>query len=259
MPAPRRSRSASGFLRIARAAQLFEEILDARGRAAVLRPFERREAREDDRVRVRVGRGDAAGGEGGDVQLVIGAEDQRGADQLRRVLHARRPGADERLLHRRLELARRRGDAREEVHDAPAGLRDSARAEVERQRIARGDERQHRLHAVQEREVARALTADDVQRRVEEVCVERTGPHQRGHFFQRPRARQLRSVVAAVVELPVGDERDRRLQDRHAPAERVRRRFLRIAALFRADAKPLDVLARIAALPRRPGTGSERT
>ena len=107
---------------------------------------------------------------------------------------------------------------------------------------------------------ARSCAAgDDVQRRVEDVGVERAGPDQRRHFFQRARARQLRDVVSAVVQLAVGDERDRRLQDRHAPAQRVGRGFFRIAALLGADAQALHVLARVAPLRAAvPGTGSER-
>src|ERR1051326_2500884 len=93
------------FLEIARAAQVVEERLDARRRAAVLRAFEGGETAEDRGVGVRGGGGDAARGEGGDVQLVIGAEDQRRANEIGCAFRVRRPGGGERLVDRRRELA----------------------------------------------------------------------------------------------------------------------------------------------------------
>jgi hypothetical protein len=182
---------------------------------------------------------------------VIGAGDQRGADHGRRLLRLHGPGARECLLDRVLQLLRLGGHAGEQVHDAPPGLGHVARPEVEGQRIARGDERQHRLRAVDEREVRGVARAgDDVQRSIEDVGFERTGPDQGRHFLERPGARELGRIQPAVVELSIGDEGDGRLEDRDAPAQRVCGGLLRIPALLGANAQALDVFARVAALTR---------
>ena len=56
----------------------------------------------------------------------------------------------------------------------------------------RGHERQHRLRAVDERQVGRdGQAGNDVQWRVEHVSVKRAAPDQGRHFFERARARQL--------------------------------------------------------------------
>ena len=47
-------------------------------------------------------------------------------------------------------------------------------------------------------------------------------------------------------------KRDRRLEDRHAPLQRPRRRLVRIAPLLGPPPQPLHVVARVAALARRP-------
>jgi hypothetical protein len=183
---------------------------------------------------------------------VIGADDQRGADQVRRARVLRHPRLRERQVDRRFELARGGGDAREQVEDAPSRLRDRPRAEIERQRISRGDERQDRLRAVDERElIGRGAPRDDVQRRIEEIDVERSGPDQRRHILDGVLARKLFDVVSAVVELPVGDQRDRGLENRHSPPQRMLRCFLRVPSLLGAHAQPLHVLARVPLFPRR--------
>ena len=94
-----------GALDVAGAAQLVEHRLDARGETAVLRALDGREAGHDDGVGIRAGRGDAAGGEGRDVQLVIGAEDQRGADQVRRMASPIASGIDREARWRPLRRA----------------------------------------------------------------------------------------------------------------------------------------------------------
>ena len=70
---------------------LLEEGLDAFAGAAVQRPLEGGEAAGDDGVRRRARRGDAAGGERRGVELVIGAEDERGLEERAGLRDARRP------------------------------------------------------------------------------------------------------------------------------------------------------------------------
>src|SRR5439155_7521240 len=63
-----------------RRTRLAEQRLDALGVSAVLASLERRETRGHHFPWGRRRRGHAARGEGGDVQLVVGAEDERGAE-----------------------------------------------------------------------------------------------------------------------------------------------------------------------------------
>ena len=77
-------------------------------------------------------------------------------------------------------------------------------------------------------------------------------PDQRRDVLDRSRPRQRHRVVAAVVEPVAVDQRDRRLEHRHAPLQRARRPPCRDrAALFGPPPQPLDVVARVAPLARR--------
>jgi hypothetical protein len=90
------------------------------------------------------------------------------------------------------------------------------------------------LRAADKRQVIDALSAgNDMQRRAgEEADVETTGPEQRRYFFDRARARQFAGVESAVVESIGVDQRDRRLEDGHAPVEGALDGLSGIASLF---------------------------
>ena len=213
----------------------------------MLRSFDGSQSSDDDRVRIRTRGCDAARGERGDVELVVGADDERGANQLRGGGIFRRPVPLQRPVDRLFDVGRFRGNTGQQVDDAPAGLRDGTRTEIEREWIARGDERQHRLRARDERQTFNASsTGDDVDRRPENVGVDVAGPDQRCDVFNRRVARELGCVGAAIVETAISDERDARFEDRHPPMQRPPGRFRRIFPLFRAAAQAIDVFTRVA-------------
>ena len=72
--------------------------------------------------------------------------------------------------------------------------------------------------------------------------VEMAGPDQRCDVSDRSRPRQRKCVVSAVVEPLAVDERDGRLEDRHAPLERVRRGLVGIAPPFRPPLQPFHIV-----------------
>ena len=148
-------------------------------------------------------------------------------------------------------LPRRRGD--------PECATRTARRRLGRRSNASGScrrrEREHRLRAHDERTVfdpARAVRRRDVR-----DSHRRGGPSRRATPPPRPIAvaGQGDRVVAAVVQRVVGDQRDRRLEHRHPPMQRVRGHLVGIAPLLGAPSQPVDVVARIAPFARRPGPG----
>ena len=221
--------------------------LDARARAAMPRPSERGQARDDDGVGIRAGRRDAARGEGGYVELVIGAQDQRAAQQIDTVRpHA--PRAAERVLDRAAPWRRIAaaavvsvlqdapsacGPLRRAEGRTPADPRDEAPASAD---CARADETESRC-ANRGFDEARRLGIGGKRR------IETPRPDQRGDLCDRPRSRQHDGVVAAVVEPLAVDERDRRLQDRHPPLKRAGCRLVRLPALFGTPPEAFDILS----------------
>ena len=220
-------------------------------RPAVLRAFERGEAGNDHGVGRRSRGGHAAGGERRDVQLVVGAQHQHGAHKVggaRSDAPGRARAASS--VARATPAPWRRGPA---PQDPPAGTPHRLGAGIERRRIAGGGQGQHRLRPGDERR----------------VWVDRPAPRGGGGgraspsnppvqmseatSCERPRARQLDSVVAAVEEPLAVDQRDRRLQHRQPPLQRPRRRFVRRPPLFGAPPQPLDVVAGVAAGARTAG------
>ena len=80
---------------------------------------------------------------------MIGAQDQRGAQQRRRGRHA--PGFRECGVDRGFPCTAVGCNGGERVQDSPAGLRDGARPQVVAERIVRRRERERRLRACDER------------------------------------------------------------------------------------------------------------
>src|SRR5690606_30755242 len=76
-----------------------EQGVGACGGAAVARAGERGQSGADRAVQVRAGGGDHARGEGRDVELVVGAQHQRRAHQVREGLVARAPGVSQQPVH----------------------------------------------------------------------------------------------------------------------------------------------------------------
>ena len=81
---------------------------------------------------------------------MIGAEDQRRTNEIARTEAARRPLFLQRLVDRVGQLGGLRRHAREQIEDSPAGLCDGVRAEIVRERIARGDDRKDGCAAIDE-------------------------------------------------------------------------------------------------------------
>ena len=92
LPAARRSRRDLG-------AETGDHRFDADAGSAMPEALERGEPRDDDGVWRRTGGGDTARREGRDVELVVGAEDQRRAEDLGAV-RPRLPGPRELLVNR---------------------------------------------------------------------------------------------------------------------------------------------------------------
>ncbi len=153
-----------------------------------------------------------------------------------------------------------RRDVREQLQDPPARERDRVRAQVVGGRVLRGGERERGLRAGHERRVARARGTARDPALDRSHCVERrtmgvARPQQRRDFGERRGACERGRVAASVVKPSVGDQRDRRLEDRQPPVQRLFGRYSRVAALLGSRAQALDVVAGIAAATRVAGRG----
>jgi hypothetical protein len=214
--------------------------------------LERRDASDDGVVGVGQRRGGTAGGKGRDVELVIGGEDERRAQQRAR----RRPEPPGRRQHgidrprRRLAPRHRRG---EEPQDPHAALRHRRRREIQGADIARRRHRQEREAALDRRKARHRAPGSGERRRLRRQVVggEDRGalrlPEQRRDAADRGVARQEARILATVVEPVVEDQGDGGLQ--HGRAEAQRRLGDEPGIAVAASAQALDILRVVAPLP----------
>ncbi len=92
----------------------------------------------------------------------------------------------------------------------------------------------HARRTARRRRGPRAGGDRDSRRLAEQRAVRLAGPDQRGDVGKRARSRELRRVAAAVVDSAVADQRDRRLEDRQSPVQRLLGGPLGVAPLARA-------------------------
>ena len=201
-------------------------------------------------VRTRHCRRHTPRGERRRIQLMVRAQDQRHADQLRGVRRHWREVTGQ--CRRDVDIWRSTGDGHHERRQDPPPRRcHRFRPQVDRRPVTHGGQRQHDLHQliwgymrklgpyrpefVGERDPATQRFPP-----VEAAC-----PDQRGDFFDGSARRQFDNVVAAIIAVPVGDSRDGRVDNRHAPVERLRRRRRWGSTLFQSTPQSVHVLAMI--------------
>lgn len=221
---------------------LAKELLDALARSTtVAAALERAESGQQDVGERGVGRGDATGGEGAGIELVIGAENQRGVE----VSAMGAPASSESLGKR--ARAYRPGRV-EELPDRAAGAAQDRQAGLgHRDRSFRPPCHEAGDESVAERMVAPARASRRCRSRKELIrLVGRAGPEERGNFLERAGPRELTGIAASIPEVLCADQRESRVEYGQAPAQRSVRRQARIAAALATGLQVVERCARVA-------------
>ena len=209
-------------------ARVGDERVGACGRATVARARERGQAGAHGRMQMRAGGRDHACGECGDVEFVIGAQHERGADEIGETCVAGFPDIGEQGMHRRRR--RRAADQQRGVVAEQGGGDVVARALRGIQGAARaGCEQRDRGHrALQRRQCGVGGNGGDVRGpgvvfAMDERVVCAAVPEQACGVFERGAVADGRDCgSSAVVGAVRTDQRDPRLQHRQAAVEAVR-------------------------------------
>ena len=184
---------------------------------------------------------------------MVGAQDEGGADVVGRI-SAGAPGGGKLGVDRRGRAGcagRRGGDDAHQVAAAP-GKAHRVALPLRRRVVGRGDghQRQHRLDRSGVGGKQRGIGIRQ-HRRSRRKRVRAPGvPQQRGGLLQARLPGQRGGVAAPVEKPPVADQRQGRLQHRHAPVEGGAGHLLRPSPAASLGRKLVDGFRKIAALAR---------
>ena len=170
-------------------------------------------------------------------------------------VQASRSGREQRLA---LVVAAAGHGRDQERQEARSPRRDAVGAQVHRRRVLARRIAQHDLQPLAGMAVPQpgddaAPWRRQLDRAHREELVGASGvtePEERRHLLEGPLARQRADVDAAVVERAVADQRDRRLEHRQPPRQRLARHRRRIATAGAPQPQRLDVVAGVEARPR---------
>ena len=219
-----------------------QQTLDAARQAAMARALRGTYPRLDRAVKRRARARDAAHREGRRVQLVIGGEDERSADELGSRLLALRQRAGQHLVNWLVAWGFARDDGGDIAQKARARRGEAAIRHVVDGGVLQCGLREEREAALDaghagERGGERGKPLGRAENRVFREGLDfAAAPEKGGDLLQARIAGERRRVRTAIVKPAVGDQRDRGIEHRLAEAERPRRAanlliFLRSPAL----------------------------
>ncbi|CUK16394.1 Uncharacterised protein [Achromobacter xylosoxidans] len=235
--------------------QFIPHRLGARRGAAVAAARQRRQPAHDAGAQAGAGGRDAARGETGGVQFVVGAKHQGHADQVRaRLVHA--PGAGALRVDRRVVRGGLQQAGRQRAHQRAAALRLAlGRALPQRGGVViagRREQRQQRglgALAAMPREQRRQVARQHRRGRAERHGLVAL-PKMRRHRLHRTRTGQRHGAFPAIEQLPVIDQRDGGLQHRQPPIQRGLGHLPGLAPARALRRQPVHILGQVAAFTR---------